>query len=301
MGAAHSSKSQSAMEYLMTYGWAILIIAIVLIAIFQLGILGGTNVAPHATAGACQIYRSTAGSSLAGQCNNLEPQFVSHFTETPYYPYILVPDSGALDPTSQITVTAWVYPNSQLANNPGGSVDHDILSKGVDVATGGSSGSYSLLGGAGTTIDASFFVYINGALKSASSGVLQANRWYFYTGTYNGVSVCIFVNGVSAQCNGDTGAITTVANPLGIGSDSPPVRFYNGSISNVQIYNTSLSQSEITALYQEGIGGAPIDPTHIVGWWPLNGNVQDYSGNNNNGVPSNIVYTSSWTSSYTQP
>ncbi|MGC8662475.1 MAG: hypothetical protein ACP5RT_01670, partial [Candidatus Micrarchaeia archaeon] len=32
-----SSKAQSAMEYLMTYGWAILIIAVVLGALFQLG------------------------------------------------------------------------------------------------------------------------------------------------------------------------------------------------------------------------------------------------------------------------
>jgi hypothetical protein len=33
---------QSAMEYLMTYGWAILIIAIVMVALFSLGIFGGT-------------------------------------------------------------------------------------------------------------------------------------------------------------------------------------------------------------------------------------------------------------------
>ena len=36
-----SSKSQSAMEYLMTYGWTILIVAIVMIALFQLGVIGG--------------------------------------------------------------------------------------------------------------------------------------------------------------------------------------------------------------------------------------------------------------------
>ena len=72
-------------------------------------------------------------------------------------------------------------------------------------------------------------------------------------------------------------------------------------ISNVQLYNTSLSKAEITALYQEGIGGAPIDPNHIVGWWPLNGNAQDYSGNNNNGVPTAVTYTSTWTSGYVQP
>ncbi len=38
-----SLKAQSAMEYLMTYGWAILIIAIVLVALFELGIFGGSS------------------------------------------------------------------------------------------------------------------------------------------------------------------------------------------------------------------------------------------------------------------
>ncbi len=37
------SKSQSAMEYLMTYGWAILIIAVVLGALYSLGIFNGAN------------------------------------------------------------------------------------------------------------------------------------------------------------------------------------------------------------------------------------------------------------------
>ena len=36
-------KSQSAMEYLMTYGWAVLIIAIVLAALFDLGVFGGLS------------------------------------------------------------------------------------------------------------------------------------------------------------------------------------------------------------------------------------------------------------------
>ena len=39
----HRLKSQSAMEYLMTYGWAILIVAVVLGALFELGIFSGTT------------------------------------------------------------------------------------------------------------------------------------------------------------------------------------------------------------------------------------------------------------------
>jgi hypothetical protein len=43
-------KAQSAMEYLMTYGWAILIIAVVLGALFSLGVFSGSNLLGSACA-----------------------------------------------------------------------------------------------------------------------------------------------------------------------------------------------------------------------------------------------------------
>ena len=77
--------------------------------------------------------------------------------------------------------------------------------------------------------------------------------------------------------------------------------YFPGKISNVQIYNTSLSPSEIQALYQEGIGGAPIDLKHLVGWWPLNGDANDYSGNGNNGQMNNVNFIGNWYSGYALP
>ncbi|MGC8537931.1 MAG: LamG-like jellyroll fold domain-containing protein, partial [Candidatus Micrarchaeia archaeon] len=76
---------------------------------------------------------------------------------------------------------------------------------------------------------------------------------------------------------------------------------FDGSIANVQIYNTALSANDIKALYQEGIGGAPIKIQNLVGWWPLNGNANDYSGNDNNGVANGVTYTNNWYSGYTAP
>ena len=43
MNNRRSFKAQSAMEYLMTYGWAILIIAVVLGALFSLGVFSSSN------------------------------------------------------------------------------------------------------------------------------------------------------------------------------------------------------------------------------------------------------------------
>ncbi len=71
------------------------------------------------------------------------------------------------------------------------------------------------------------------------------------------------------------------------------------AFSNVQIYNTSLSATEVQGLYAGGIGGTPTRLQNLLGWWPLSGDANDYSGNGNNGASTDVVYTSSWSSGYT--
>ena len=100
-----------------------------------------------------------------------------------------------------------------------------------------------------------------------------------------------------------SGVMTTgLSGPLQIGpAVSSSNDALNGYMANVQIYNSALSTNNIKALYQEGIGGAPIKIQSLVAWYPLNGNSNDYSGNNNNGVPNGVTYTSNWYSGYSAP
>ena len=79
------NRSQSAMEYLMTYGWAILIIAIVLVALFSLGIFNSANFAPRAQPGSCEVLRNSAQTSLVGQCNGMLPEYVAQFNSASSY------------------------------------------------------------------------------------------------------------------------------------------------------------------------------------------------------------------------
>jgi hypothetical protein len=70
----------------------------------------------------------------------------------------------------------------------------------------------------------------------------------------------------------------------------------------------------VQTLYSEGIGGAPLPKpilNNLVAWWPLNGNLNDYSGNNNplaeatkNGgltLQQNFHFSSGWWYYYTPP
>ncbi len=45
----------------------------------------------------------------------------------------------------------------------------------------------------------------------------------------------------------------------------------------------------------------PVEPQYLVGWWPLNGDTNDHSGNNNNGVPTGIAFNGTWTTGYNIP
>ena len=117
-----------------------------------------------------------------------------------------------------------------------------------------------------------------------------------YSAAY--LTVNAYVNG-ALQSSTSALSDSNSANSLYIGQGYGG--YMDGDIANVQIYNTSLSTNEIQYLYTEGIGGAPLKLQNLVGWWPLNGNANDYSGDNNNGAPSGVTYTSQWTSGYTPP
>lgn len=114
------------------------------------------------------------------------------------------------------------------------------------------------------------------------------NRWYDIVMTRNQSGITSFyVNGV--QTPNTTSSVPLTSNDFYIGSDTG-IRYFNGSIADVQFYNTSLSPSQISKIYSSGIGGMPISNSKLIGWWPLEGNVNDYSGYGNAGFASNIIY-----------
>jgi hypothetical protein len=292
MDMSKPKRAQSAMEYLMTYGWAILIIAVVLAALFSLGVFNATNFAPKAPAGSCKLFRSTAITSLEGECANLIPQSVVLFNGQ--NGYIITGTTGFPVGNSPRSAFAWI----RIKKVPVGSSIGVIMNYG-STGTKEFSGMYINSGGFLT-----FTYYGSDYITSFTPAV---NAWYFIGYTYSGgTNVIVYENGQS-----QTGTIPTLntvlptSDPSDIGRASNnyvnlPDNF-NGTISNVQLYNTSLDPAQVQGLYMEGIGGDPIDIKNLVGWWPLNGDTIDYSGNMNNGAPNNDIFTSSWTSGYNPP
>ncbi len=311
------SKAQSAMEYLMTYGWAILIISVILAALFQLGVFNPNNFAPKALPGSCHVFRpygpgTTQFINLQGICNGGLPQYVAQFNGQNSYInttlYKNVTSSGwteAVWVNVKGTSTGWCGGgHSNVALNDRGPGSGESLTIGTSPSTSSGFGF--------------FFGYdTNGVGDFASTyQTYQYNNWYFLVGTYsssygfslyvNGQKVAYYLNsgsyGPGPSCTSTTLPSTFLSQyPWIIGYEQAWSNYFNGSIANVQIYNTSLSANGIQALYQEGIGGAPIDLQHLVAWYPLNGDANDYSGNGNNGVPINAKFVSNWWNGYTPP
>ncbi|MGC9129291.1 MAG: LamG-like jellyroll fold domain-containing protein [Candidatus Micrarchaeia archaeon] len=140
-----------------------------------------------------------------------------------------------------------------------------------------------------------------------SSGVLLPysifnNKWYFIAVSVNYPNYYWQINNISSTDSNSNSYSSSTPVTIGTQFAQCDSNAFNGSIANVQVYSTNLLPSQIQALYQEGIGGAPIDLQHLVAWWPLNGNANDYSGNQNNGeVHYTVTFVSNWWQGYTPP
>ena len=135
-------------------------------------------------------------------------------------------------------------------------------------------------------------------MGSELSSTLNNFTWYLLTGVYNPNkdNISLYVNGVLAAYGSDSvtpSSFTPTGNlyEYTIGGVTSP--YFYGNMSDAQAYNVPLSGYQIMELYKEGLHGAPITNKGLVGWWPLDGNANDYSGYNNNGVTTNVKWVSS--------
>jgi hypothetical protein len=262
---------QSAMEYLMTYGWAILIIAVVLGVLFQMGVFNSSSLTVRAPGGACKVLRTSAAVNLVGQCSGILPKYVAQFDGQSSY----IKTSASLQKSSSETFSAWVSMASFPTNWP-------VVCGFVDPAIYIQSPSGK--------------PYVQWSGSSVATSPLSLNTWTFVLGTlsYDGSTSTteqMYINGTASGTPNVAAGKITGTSYFSIGGVAG--QSFNGFISNVQLYNTSLDSSQIQSLYLKGIGGAPVDPSHLVGWWPLNGDTKDYGGNNN-GVPTSITFTAQY-------
>ncbi len=187
--------------------------------------------------------------------------------------YVSIPNNAVLNIQNDITVSMWLY-ISQIGDSDAMQMNSQCSGYTVWEKSNG---------------DIAFLRQCDAASEVASTAALKLDTWYNVVGTYDGSTLKLYINGA---LNNSASNILTFSNtgPLYIGTGKDGN--FIGSIADAQVYNTPLTSNEAAALYNEGIGGGPVNTNSLVGWWKLDSNANDYSTNNNGGTPSNVVYSS---------
>jgi len=171
--------------------------------------------------------------------------------------YVDAGSASSLDNITQMTMTAWIKPNSLGENGSGRIIDKDGTSfagRMLYVCSSGTCGvnnSLRFARGFGTT---------DGTWTTTADAV-SMGVWQFVAITYDDSSVSndpvFYVNGSvvsSSENSTPVGSAETTEASYNwvIGNRPAGDRSFDGSIDEVRVYNRILSVNEITALYNQG-------------------------------------------------
>lgn len=164
--------------------------------------------------------------------------------------YIKIPStsSNGLQPTKSVSVSIWVNRRGTAADNSGWGC---ILCSQADSSSNDfgyqlfSTGTNTLRWGVG-----------NGTTPGSlltTTDTLTNGQWAHIVTTWNGSNSTIYINGVMSTTGTFSGDISyTGVTYVSIGSTkvgSVPAAVFNGSIDEVMIFNSSLTPSQVSAIY----------------------------------------------------
>ncbi|MBX7043271.1 MAG: proprotein convertase P-domain-containing protein [Ignavibacteria bacterium] len=198
--------------------------------------------------------------------------------------YVSVPSHSELNPSTAITLEAWVYPTA-LPSGSACIIGKNYLTSyyfGIE-----NSGRFVFFpkGGSGNF------------LRSRVSGVVKANQWTHIAGTYNGTTTSLYINGVlDTSRTGITGSVGSNFENLFIGCDrqsGSPAYFFNGRLDNVRIWSSARTSAELLGnmfiplnMYQ--LSGAY---SYLAASYQFDNSAVDNSGpTQNDGTGTNITY-----------
>jgi len=149
---------------------------------------------------------------------------------------VTVNNATALNPTTALSISAWVNATSWSGNNR-------ILQK------GNTDNQYRLLAEAGK------FVWEIAGVGRLETTLPPVNQWVHVASTYDGDRMVIYFDGVEVASLAVTGAVPVTANPLHLGTKtaaSGTQNHLNGMLDQVRLYGRALSAAEVTLLSLEG-------------------------------------------------
>lgn len=195
--------------------------------------------------------------------------------------YITVANASDFQPTSMLSVCAWVKGNT-WKDGSGGDVD-TILRKGDATPN-----NYNLCISSGKVM---FCLDAADTAGILSNTVLSPGVWYHVAATWDGTTAKIYINGVLDASAAKAAPIGTDTRLIYIGGRSG-TDYFNGMLRDVRLYNRPLTATEIVQLagllgwwkFAEGSGTTAADSSGLGNTATLSGGASwtsDCTGNNN--------------------
>ncbi len=177
----------------------------------------------------------------------------------------------------QITISAWVKRNSSIGNY--------AVAAGVRNTNNGPSPYIINLSTASSKLIKFVITQSNSTgIIVNSNTLIEDDIWYHVVGVADGSNVLIYVNG-DLQTDQKTydGTIISPTQNFNIGRQpSASTYYWNGELSNVAVFDTGLSLSQVETLYNNGTPEASISHSPL-SWWKLDNTttgIQDSAGSN---------------------
>ncbi len=199
-----------------------------------------------------------------------------------------VTDSVSINPTSALTVEAWINADTWKSSIWAGTI--------IGKQAGSPDRGYCLTVGEGGK--AEFTVSIADAWEGATTpAVMGLNTWYHIVGVYDGSSIKVYINGVLQATTAATGALSqSTGTALFIGENPTWTgRYFDGTIDEVRIWNIARNATEILNNMTAEISATE---TGLVAYYKMNENsgtaVNDATSNANNGIMLNMDAATDW-------
>jgi len=164
---------------------------------------------------------------------------------------INIPHVSDLNPSASLSVLAWVYPTRSASD-----WQTIVLKEQSGEQT------YCLAASTSTSGRPGGVVYLSSGKKYVyGTAALAVNTWSHLALTYDGATICLYVNGVQVGSLAATGTVVTSTLPLRIGGNTTWGEYFGGRIDDVRLYSGALTATEIQAAMAVAVD--PVTPPTI--------------------------------------